>query len=66
MSAQGQIKQRTFHLDDGTKVSIKSRQLAGTRGFFVWINGQKFNAFNKFIRQDAEDSAYVRWVRQQE
>ena len=65
MSAKGQIRQRTFHLEDGRKVTIKSRQLEGTRGFFVWINDQKFNAFNRFIRQDAEDSAYVRWVAQQ-
>lgn len=66
MSARGQVKQRTFYLEDGEKVTIKSRQLGGVRGFFVWINGQKFNSFNKFIRQDAEDSAYVRWVSQQD
>ncbi len=67
MSAQGQVRQRTFYLDDGEKVSIKSRQRGGgTVGFVVWINGQKFNAFRKITHQDAQDSAYVRWVSQRD
>ena len=59
-------RQRTFTLEDGQKVTIKSRRLAANRGFFVFINDQKFNCFNKIDRQLAEDSAYVRWVRQQD
>ena len=66
MTAKGQIKQRTITLDDGQKVVIKSRQRDyGGGGFVVWINDQRFNAFSKITHQDAQDSAYVRWVNQQ-
>ena len=56
-------KQRTFYVGD-KKVQIKTRRLANARGFFVFINGQKFFS-NRLDRDEAEEGCYAHWVRQQ-
>jgi len=57
-------KQRTFYV--GThKVTIKSRPKrwhGNPNGYAVEINGTQYHA-NTLTRDEAEDSAYARWVK---
>ena len=58
-------RQRTFYVS-GQKVTIKSinRTWKGNAaGFYVYINGQKFFS-NTVVRNEAEDSAFAKWVKE--
>lgn len=60
-------RQRTFEVS-GRKVTIRSinRTWRGNAaGFYVYINGQRFFS-NTIVRQDAEDSAFAKWVKEHE
>ena len=59
------MRQRTFAVD-GEKITIKTRaktHLGNLQGFGVNINGQQFNIFNVLTREEAEDKAFVKWVK---
>lgn len=58
-------RQRTFYVD-GEKIKIVSRQktwFANPCGWDVTINGTKYFR-NVLTRKEAEDSAYIAWVRE--
>ena len=58
-------KQRTFYVGD-EKITIKSRPKLwhnNPNGYTVSINGREYHC-NVLIRQEAEDYAYVRWVKE--
>ena len=57
-------KQRTFHVDD-RKITIKSYPKfwhGNPNGYAVEINGTSFHS-GWLTREEAEDNAYVRWVK---
>ena len=56
--------QRTFYLDDGRKVQIKTRRIY--HGWIVNINGKDYPMRNRIDPESAEDRAYVKWVNDQE
>ena len=58
--------QRTFYVD-GQKikiVTVRRTWLANPAGFYVTINGKRYFR-NYLTREEAEDSAYVAWVKEQ-
>jgi hypothetical protein len=60
------VKQRTFEVN-GEKITIRSRSRYHCGNFAGWtveINGIKYK-LNYLTRQEAEDAAYVKWVRAQ-
>lgn len=57
-------RQRTFSVN-GEKITIKTRprSYAGNHaGYNVFINDEKFFV-NTLYRQEAEDKAFVKWVK---
>jgi uncharacterized protein YlzI (FlbEa/FlbD family) len=58
-------KQKTFYVND-RKITIKSTprtSLGNFVGYSVFINGKKY-IVNTLYREEAENKAYARWVKE--
>ncbi len=59
-------KQRTFNVN-GKKIKIVSSAMTHLRNFAGWrvnINGSEYKFFTLDTRKQAEDKAYVSWVKE--
>lgn len=55
-------QQMTFFTNSNEKITIKRRRLANNRGWYIFINGERFFK-NIPCGDEAEAAAFVAWMR---